>query len=189
MVPDVTTGDSTRKLCFKCARRIVSPPVSGKYDPLRRYLRFRAAFTSVVRLSFARIDGIIGDNLPMTAFRNKKWWSGPSSSAHVKAWLDAGWRIQEVDLGEGYVVFRKMKGSQARNAGKRRLRKKVKKPFTPAPYRAPRARKTSKTRASKLHARLKNLERRRASITKYRGSFKPKPAQEKKLYKPEEKPK
>jgi len=50
-------------------------------------------------------------------------------------------------------------------------------------------RKPSKTKAAKLVARLKNLERKKASVPKYRGSFKPKPAYEKRLYKPEEKPK
>ncbi|MDH5375053.1 MAG: FYVE zinc finger domain-containing protein [Candidatus Bathyarchaeota archaeon] len=189
MVPDVSTGDPTRMLCLSCARRIVSPRSVSKYDPLKRYLRFRASFTDVVKLSFAKIDGIIGDNLPMSAFRNEKWWSNSSSSVHAKAWLDAGWRMQEVNLDEGCVVFQKVKSLRTKSRRKKRSREKVKKPFTPAPYRIPRTRKTSKTKAAKLYARLKNLERKRASPTKYRGSFKPKPAKEKRLYKPEEKPK
>ncbi len=188
MVPDVSTGDCTKMFCLNCARRIVSPRSVGKYDGLKRYLRFRAAFTSVVKLSFAKMDGIISDNLPMSAFRNEKWWN-KSSGVHVKAWLDVGWRMQEVNLDEGYVVFRKVKNVHTGSRRKKRSREKVKKPFTPAPYRIPRVRKTSKTKAAKLYARLKNLERKRASITKYRGSFKPKPAQEKRMYKPEEKPK
>ena len=187
-MPDVSTGDRTKMFCLNCARRIVSPRSVGKYDGLKRYLRFRAAFTSVVKLSFAKMDGIIGDNLPMSAFRNEKWWNN-SSSVHIKAWLDVGWRMQEVNLDEGYVVFRKVKNVQTGSRRKKRSRENVKKPFTPAPYRIPRVRKTSKTKAAKLYARLKNLERKRASMTKYRGSFKPKPAQEKKMYKPEEKPK
>ena len=187
-MPDVSTGDRTKMFCLNCARRIVSPRSVGKYDGLKRYLRFRAAFTSVVKLSFAKMDGIISDNLPMSAFRNKKWWNN-SSSVHAKAWLDVGWRMQEVNLDEGYVVFRKVKNVHTGSRRKKTSREKVKEPFTPAPYRIPRVRKTSKTKAAKLYARLKNLERKRASMTKYRGSFKPKPAQEKRMYKPEEKPK
>jgi hypothetical protein len=189
MVPDVSTGDPTKMLCLNCAKRIVSPRPISKYDPLKRYLNFRAAFTNIVKLSFAKIDGIIGDNLPMSAFRNEKWWSNSSSSAHAKAWMNAGWKTQEVNLQEGYVVFQKVKSLQTKSRRKKRSREKTKKPFTPAPYRFPRGRKISKTKAAKLYARIKNLEQKRTSMTKYRGSFKPKPAQEKRLYKPEEKPK
>ena len=189
MVPDVSTGDHTKMLCLSCAKRIVSPRSISKYDSLKRYLKFRASFTNIVKLSFAKMDGIIGDNLPMNAFRSEKWWSNSASSIHAKAWLDAGWRMQEVNLEEGYVVFRKVKSLQTKNHRKKRSRKKTEKPFTPAPYRVPKARKISKTKAAKLSARLKNLERKRAAPTKYRGSFKPKPAKEKRLYKPEEKPK
>ncbi len=188
MVPDVSTGDFTKMLCLRCARRIVSPRSISKYEGFKRYLNFRAAFTNVVKISFKKMDGIIRDNLPMSAFRNKKWWKNSSSSVHAKAWLDAGWRMQEVNLEEGYVVFQKAKNAQTRSRRKKRSRERVKKPFTPAPYRFPRRRKISKTKAAKLYARIKNLERKRASMTKYRGSFKPKPAQEKRMYKPEEKP-
>lgn len=187
MVPDVSTGDYTKMLCLNCAKRIVTPRSFNKYDLLKRYLKFRAAFTKVVKLSFAKIDGIMGDNLPMNAFRNEEWWKN-SRSAHANAWLDAGWRMQEVNLDEGYVVFQKVKSVQARSHRKKRSTDRVKKPFTPAPYRIPRSKKPSKTKISKLHGRLKNLERKRASMKKYRGRFKPKSAFEKRLYKPDEKP-
>ena len=189
MVPDVSTGDPTKMLCLNCARRVVSPRPIGKYERLKRYLKYRAAFTNVVKLSFAKMDGIIGDNLPMSAFNNEKWWSNSPSSVHAKAWLNVGWKMQEVNLEEGYVVFQKVKRLQTKSRRKKRSREKVKKPFTPAPYRTPRRRRPSKTKAAKLHARFKNIERKRASMPKYRGSFKPKPAYEKRLYKPEEKPK
>jgi hypothetical protein len=189
MVPDVSTGDPTKMLCLNCARRVVSRRSFSKYEALKRYLKYRAAFTNVVKLSFAKMDGVIGDNLPMSAFRNEKWWSNSQTSVHAKAWLDAGWKMQEVNLEEGYVVFRKVKLLQTKSRRRKRSREKIKKPFTPAPYRAPRSRKPSKTKVAKIYARFKNLERKRASMPKYRGSFKPKSAYEKRLYKPEEKPK
>jgi len=189
MIPDVSTGDPTKMLCLNCARRAVAPRSVSKYDSLKRYLRFRAAFTSTVKLSFAKIDGIIGENLPITAFRNEKWWSNSPSSAHAKAWLDAGWRMQEANLDEGYVIFQRVKKSYTGSRRKKQTRKKVKKPFTPARYRFPKRRKTSKTKAANLYARLKNLERKGKSTPKYRGSLKPRSTYEKRLYKPEEKPK
>ena len=189
MVPDVSTGDPTRMLCLNCARRVVSRRSFSKYEALKRYLKYRAAFTNVVKLSLPKIDGIMGDNLPMSAFHNEKWWSNSPNSVHAKAWLDTGWKMQEVNLEEGYVVFEKVKRLQPESHRRKRSREKVKKPFTPAPYHAPRTRKPSKTRVAKIYARFKNLERKRASMPKYRGSFKPKSAYEKRLYRSEEKPK
>src|SRR3989337_1692393 len=94
MVPDVATGDPTALLCLHCARSVVSPRVTSKYDCLTRHLKFRASFTRLVKLSFARIDGLIGSNLPMDAYRDESWWSNSPSNAHSKGWLDAGWEVQ-----------------------------------------------------------------------------------------------
>jgi len=188
MVPDISTGDPTIMFCLNCARRIVSPKSITKYGALASYLKFRAAFTDTVKLSFARIDGIIGDNLPMSAYKIETWWSNTPTNVHVKAWLDAGWEIKDVNLKEGYVVFKKVKDIRTKTFRKRALRSEVKKPFTPVPVRIPKSSKPSKTKASKLYARIKNIERRRASMPVYPGSFKPKPKHEKKLFKPEKKP-
>src|SRR4030065_2050086 len=78
MVPDVATGDPTALLCLHCARRVVSPRIVSKYDGLTRHLKFRAAFTSVVKLGLARMDGLIGSNRPMGAYRDESWWSTSS---------------------------------------------------------------------------------------------------------------
>ncbi len=160
MVPDVATGDPNAMLCLHCARRVVSPRSVGKYDGLESHLKFRAAFTGVVKLSFARIDGLIGSNLPMSAFKDKGWWSNSSSSIHAKAWLNAGWEVQEVNLKEGYAVFRKVRDIPFKKSGRRRL--EINKPFTPVPVHAPRSKVPSKTKVSKLYARIKNMERNRA---------------------------
>lgn len=188
MVPDVATGDHTRMLCLHCARRIVSPRHVSKYSGLTGYLKFRGSFTNLVKLPFAKIDGIIGDNLPMSAYRSERWWDNSPSSQHAKGWLDAGWETQEVNLKDGYVVFRKVKVEQARRVRRRRSRVKIEKPFTPVRVRIPRSKQPSKTKVSKLYARIKNLERQRAAMPRHPGSFKPKPKHEKRLFKPNEKP-
>jgi hypothetical protein len=188
MVSDVSTGDYTKMFCLNCARRIVSPKSRGKYDPLTSYLKFRASFTDTVKLSFAKIDGIIGENLPMSAYREEKWWNNVPNGMHSKAWLDAGWKTEEVNLKEGYVVFKKSGTIQKRSFKRRTSRSKYKKPFTPVPARFPRSRKPSKTKVAKLYARLRNIERKRTSMPKLHGSFKSKPSHEKRLFKPENKP-
>jgi len=134
------------------------------------------------------MDGIIGDNLPMSAYKTERWWSNTPTNVHAKAWLDAGWNVQEVNLKEGYVVFKKVKDVKAKSFRRKTSRNEIKKPFTPVRVRIPKSNKPSKTKVSRLYARLKNLERRRASMPVYHGSFKPKPKHEKKLFKSEKKP-
>ena len=171
MVPDVATGDPNTMLCLHCARRVVSPRSVGKYDGLENHLRFRAAFTNMVTLSFARIDGLIGSSLPTDAFRDKAWWRNSSSSAHTKAWLNAGWEVQEVNLKEGYAIFKKV-----RNVPLKKVRRKleINKPFTPVPVHRPRSKVPSNTKVSKLYARIKNMERNRAAERRQIKGFKAK---------------
>lgn len=187
MVPDIATGDYMRMLCLNCARRIVSPKSFSKYEALTRHLRFRAAFTNMVKLGFAQVDGIIADNLPMSAYKTEKWWTNLPANVHAKAWLDAGWNVHEVNLKEGYVVFKKT-GSIQRKSFRRKASSGELKPFTPVRVRIPRTNKPSKTKMSKLYARLRNIERQRTSMPTYPGSFRPKLKHEKKLFKSKEKP-
>jgi len=166
MTPDVATGDPNAMLCLHCASRIVSPRTVSKYAGLEGHLKFRSAFTDTVKLTFARIDGLIGSNLPMAAYRDPLWWSNASSSEHAKAWLNAGWEAQEVNLKEGYVVFKKVR-VLPRKAKKKKL--EITQPFTPVPVHRPRSKVPSKTKASKLYARIKNLERQRSMQQPIRG--------------------
>lgn len=152
-------------------RRIVSPRSVSKYAGLESHLKFRAAFTSVVKFSFARIDGLIGSSLPMNAFRDDAWWSNSSSGAQAKAWLNAGWEVQEVNLKEGYVVFRKVRSVSFKKSRARKL--EITRPFTPVPVHVPRSRVPSKTKVSRLYARIKNLERQRALARRQIRGFKP----------------
>jgi hypothetical protein len=167
MTPDVATGDPMAMLCLHCARRIVSPKTISKYAGLESHLKFRAAFVNEVKLPFARIDGLIGSNLPMEAYRDPLWWSNKSQSAHTKAWLDAGWEVQEANLKEGYVIFKKVRSVAVKRGKKKKL--EITQPFTPVPVHRPRSKIPSKTKVSKLYARIKNLERQRSMPQQYRG--------------------
>jgi len=184
MVPDVATGDPTAMLCLHCARRVVSPRSVSKYYGLESHLKFRAAFTGLVKLSFARIDGLIGSDLPINAFRDEAWWSNSSSSAHAKAWLNAGWEVQEVNLKEGYVTFKKVRDAPLK---KHRRKLEINKTFTPVPVHVPRSKVPSNTKVSKLYARIKNLERQRTMASKQIRGLKPRSQYEKKHFRSNEK--
>jgi hypothetical protein len=187
MVPDVATGDPNAMLCLHCARRVVAPVTRGKYDGIGSHLKFRSAFTSLVKLSFARMDGLIGSNLPMEAYRTQTWWNN-TRNAHSSAWLDAGWEVQEVNLKEGTVVFKKARNVAFKKTKRQKL--EINKPFTPVPVHIPKSKIPSKTKVSKLYARIKNLERQRNMArgqVKVRG-FKPKSQYQRRMYRPDEKP-
>ncbi len=175
-------------ICLNCARRIVSPKKLGtKYSPFSRYLLRRAKYTSQVTLSFAKIEGIIGDNLPFGALRNREWWTNTTRTSQGQSWLRVGWKVQDVDLDKRTVTLTRAAGIEIKPIKRRRRRKKTphdfKLPVKPKPRRIP-----SKTKIAKVQARLRNVERRRSSMKKHRGKFKAKPAQEKRLFKPEAKP-
>lgn len=174
-------------LCLNCARRIVSPRRLGtKYSPFSRYLLRRAKYTNKVTLNFADIEGIIGDDLPFGAVRNQEWWTNTSSTSQGRAWLNVGWKVQDVDLNKRTVTLSRVADVEAKPRKKRRRRKKSA-PFE-LPIKPKRRRLPSKTKISKVQARLRNVERKRSSIRRHKGKFKPKPAQEKRLFKPEAKP-
>ncbi len=188
MTPDVATGDPTAMLCLNCARRVVAPRIKSKYEGITSHLKFRGAFTNLVKLSFARIDGLIGTNLPMEAYRNQTWWTNSPSSAHAKGWLNAGWEVQEVNLKEGFVVFKKVRQLPRAVGRKKKSSMEISKPFTPVPVHSTKKNLPSKTKVSKLYARILNLERQRnAGYSNARG-FKPRSRYEKRLFGSDEKP-
>jgi hypothetical protein len=49
------------------------------------------------------IERIISDKLPQSASKYREWWA---NGGHIQAnaWLDAGWKVEYVVLGE-YVEF------------------------------------------------------------------------------------
>jgi hypothetical protein len=172
---------------LNCARRIVSPKRFGtKYSPLSRYLLRRAKYASHVTLRFAEIEGIIGDNLPFGALRTKEWWTNTSRTSQGQAWLNVGWKVQDVDLDKRTVTLARVAGVETKPMKSRKRKKSThvfKLPTKPKLRRGP-----SKTKIAKVQARLRNVERKKSSMRKYKGKFKPQPAQEKRLFKPEAKP-
>jgi len=82
----------------------------GKYDPLKRYLEGRA--TSEVPMTFEEIERVLGQKLPASK-QYPAWWSNnASNNVMTKAWLDAGYQTERVDIGGERLVFRRLKGSR-----------------------------------------------------------------------------
>lgn len=58
--------------------------------------------------SFREIEEILGFALPPAARRHRAWWSNnDSNNVMTRAWLDAGWRTEQVDMNRETLVFRR----------------------------------------------------------------------------------
>jgi hypothetical protein len=83
----------------------------GKYTPLTEFLSRQVA--SEVAMTFAQIERVIDAKLPPKAQKHRAWWSNsPSNSVMTKAWLDAGFRSERVDMEGRRLVFRRVKPQQ-----------------------------------------------------------------------------
>ncbi|PLX38035.1 MAG: hypothetical protein C0606_07265 [Hyphomicrobiales bacterium] len=59
---------------------------------------------------FDEIGEILGKALPPSASEHRTWWANHGGQmVHQQAWLDAGWRVENVDLSRRQVVFRRMR--------------------------------------------------------------------------------
>ena len=76
----------------------------SKYSSLHRYLEREAGPS--VEMTFDEIDDVVG-GLPASARRYQAWWSNEPEGTHVqaRAWMDAGWRVANVNLTAKRVRF------------------------------------------------------------------------------------
>lgn len=81
--------------------------MTGKYDPLEKYLRSLPVSQEKVTLSFESIEQVLNDQLPQSAHEHHSWWGNQKQGTQVEAsaWMDAGWMMDTVDLKEKWVRF------------------------------------------------------------------------------------
>jgi hypothetical protein len=82
----------------------------GKYDPLSAHLR--SIRDRRITLSLVEIEAIISSALPRSARVHRAWWANEEagSHTHARAWMRAGWKVEEVDLGRSWVRFVRIAG-------------------------------------------------------------------------------
>lgn len=86
----------------------------SKYDPLRAYLEGQRF--DEVPMSFTEIEKVIGFKLPEKSQQHRAWWSNnASNSVMTKAWLEAGYKTERVDMAGRKLVFKR--ASDRRNEG------------------------------------------------------------------------
>jgi DNA-binding transcriptional regulator YiaG len=78
----------------------------SKYQSLLEYLR--GSNQSEVNLTFSEIEALIQDTLPDSARSKRQWWSNRSTGGlQASAWMEAGYRVEDVDLDGQRVTFRR----------------------------------------------------------------------------------
>ena len=66
-------------------------PVAERYAPLAAFLRGQSPPTTMMTLTLAEIEQIIGQSLPAGA-STQTWWS-PTREGARRPWVAAGWRV------------------------------------------------------------------------------------------------
>ena len=81
--------------------------MTGKYDPLEKYLRRLPISQQLVTLSFESIEQELNAVLPQPARDDPNWWGNQKQGTTVEsiAWMDAGWMVDTVNLREKWVRF------------------------------------------------------------------------------------
>jgi hypothetical protein len=75
-----------------------------KYATLRAYLSARTQ--SRISMSFAEIAAAAKVKLPASAFRYPQWWQNDAEHhVQARAWIEAGYRTENVDLDARRVEF------------------------------------------------------------------------------------
>ncbi len=173
-------------LCLNCARKMVTPQFKpkSKYALLSIYLAKKSVYTSKITLTFSKIEEIIGDILPPSAYNSKHWWSNTRGKTPSESWMTVGWKVESIDLVNKKVTFKKENKTIIKESPThKKTKKRSKNAFRELTRRKRKGKsKISKTKIAKALARLQNVARAKTSSLKYKG-LKPKSAYQKRLYK------
>src|SRR5579863_999015 len=82
------------------------------YEPLGRHLRQSTA--ARVPMTFRDVEKIIGRKLPASAYRHRPWWANEARGhSHAKAWLEAGYETEQVDMAGRKLVFARSRAQKS----------------------------------------------------------------------------
>lgn len=78
----------------------------SKYYPL--FLHLQQCHPTDATLTFAEIEALLGCSLPTSALKTRNWWSNRDSPSALQAgaWLNAGYKVESVDLTQQTVTFK-----------------------------------------------------------------------------------
>ena len=79
---------------------------SSKYQPLHEHLLSHEQ--NELTLTLSEIETLLGEGLPASARTQRMWWANRRRGAvQSQAWMKAGYHVEELDLENQLVTFRK----------------------------------------------------------------------------------
>lgn len=92
--------------------------MAGKYVPLEKHLLGVPKSTHELMLSFHEIEEILHFKLPASAYEDHRWWEHEKEANHInsRAWTNAGWKVQHVDVHQQQVRLVRISQSHVRGA-------------------------------------------------------------------------
>lgn len=101
--------------------RAIGAPLTGKprndmntYDPLRNCLMIQKGKEVSAHSEDIEDEDRIGVQLPPSAREHREWWGNETNpnTRHRQclAWLQAGWKVKNVDLSKEVVTFERISG-------------------------------------------------------------------------------
>ncbi|MBN2003147.1 MAG: DUF4268 domain-containing protein [Anaerolineae bacterium] len=81
---------------------------TGKYTGLETWLVKTRGKLNLIEVSFDDIEKLLNQELPASAREHRSWWANePATNAQARAWMRAGWWVDDVDPAAGKVVFKR----------------------------------------------------------------------------------
>jgi hypothetical protein len=78
----------------------------SKYAPLKQWLLGLENAVVSKPVTFEEVCHIVR-SLPESAYALPQWWENNRGHVQARAWMDAGWRTENVDLKGRQLVFRR----------------------------------------------------------------------------------
>lgn len=77
----------------------------GTYAKLSAHLAEQPATVTSRLVTFQDIEGILGKELPRSAFDYRAWWANDPTKPQSGAWLDEGWRASSISMMDQRLTF------------------------------------------------------------------------------------
>ena len=80
----------------------------SEYEALKTFLESLPYYHKEAAFSFGELEKVLGRELPPSARNLRPWWGNDYSSethSQAQAWIDAGWKVDKVNLEEEWVRF------------------------------------------------------------------------------------
>lgn len=116
LIDEIDSEDSKEEETFELVDAELSEELSpndSRYAPLAIWLQSQPADKNIVKPSFAKIEQIIGGELPPSAYKHRAWWANDSvSHPQSQQWLDVDWRVASVNMTTQVVRFTRIQERQ-----------------------------------------------------------------------------